>query len=305
MEMQQVRVLAEGLAFPEGPVALPDGSVLVGEMLSGRLSRVSGEGKVSIVATVGGGPNGAAVGPDGAIYVCNNGGVTAENRSVPCIQRVDPETGKTDVLYTEWEEQKLAAPNDLVFDSTGGFWFTDYRGGAIYYARADGSAIHRADARAWEPNGIGLSPEGDTLYWAETRARQIHRRRLASPGEIVASPGCDITAVMRDGAPDRWSLLVGLPGASDLDSLAIESTGAVCVGTLVDSGITVVQPEDGSYELYTLPQHLADRAVTNICFGGEDLQTAYITCSATGRLISCRWPHPGLQLAFQQLASGA
>jgi gluconolactonase len=83
--------------------------------------------------------------------------------------------------------------------------------------------------------------------------------------------------------------------------LAVEGGGAVCVGTLLDSGVTVVWPEDGSYEKYTLPVDLADGAVTNICFGGPDLRTAYITCSVTGRLISCRWPRPGLQLAFQQL----
>jgi gluconolactonase len=73
------------------------------------------------------------------------------------------------------------------------------------------------------------------------------------------------------------------------------------VGTLIDSGITVVSPEDGSHERYTLPEYLSDGAVTNICFGGADLQTAYITCSITGRLISCRWPRPGLRLAFQRL----
>jgi gluconolactonase len=106
---------------------------------------------------------------------------------------------------------------------------------------------------------------------------------------------------MRGLAPDRWTLVVGLPGAQQLDSLAVEEGGAVCVGTLLDSGITVVYPDDGSYEQYTLPEQLFDAAVTNICFGGADMRTAYLTCSITGRLIACRWPRPGLRLRFQDL----
>ena len=300
MELQDVRVLAEGLAFPEGPVAMRDGSVIVCEVRAGRLSRVGSDGRISALATVGGGPNGAAVGPDGAIYVCNNG-FSQDGASRPAIQWVDAETGKTDVLYTDCERQKLVRPNDLVFDSNGGFWFTDRGGDAIHYARADGNFISRADTRTTSPNGVGLSPGGDILYWAETVTRQVHRRRLRRPGEIVPSPGCDIVALVVAGELDRWGLLVGLPGASELDSLAIEASGVVCVATLVDAGITVVRPEDGSYELCTLPKRLHDQAVTNICFGGEDLHTAYITCSMTGRLISCKWPRPGLQLAFQAI----
>ena len=75
MEFQDVRVLTEGLRFPEGPVALADGSILLGEIEAGRLARVAADGSTSVAAEVGGGPNGLARGPDGAIYVCNNGGI--------------------------------------------------------------------------------------------------------------------------------------------------------------------------------------------------------------------------------------
>ena len=301
MELQDVEVLAEGLAFPEGPVAMADGSVVVVEVAGGRLLRVGPDGQIAVLANLGGGTNGAAVGPDGAFYVCNNGGMTRESRTTPAIQRVDGDTGQVDILYTACDGQPLGAPNDLVFDETGHFWFTDYGGGAIYYASPDGNSITRAVARLASPNGIGLAPGGDVLYWAQTDTRQVHRRRLSGPGQLVASGGYDIGTLVLGGTPDPWSLLVGLPGAQELDSLAVDSSGAVCVGTLVESGITVVSPEDGSYQRYTLPERLADGAVTNLCFGGADLQTAYVTCSITGRLISCRWPRPGLRLAFQRL----
>ena len=72
--MADVEVVAEGLLFPEGPIALPDGSVILVEIAGGRLSRVYPDGRTEVVAETGGGPNGAAYGPDGRIYVCNNGG---------------------------------------------------------------------------------------------------------------------------------------------------------------------------------------------------------------------------------------
>jgi gluconolactonase len=74
--MGNVRVLATGLEFPEGPVALPDGSVVLVEIRGQRLTRVYPDGRKEVVAEVPGGPNGAALGPDGEIYVCNNGGFT-------------------------------------------------------------------------------------------------------------------------------------------------------------------------------------------------------------------------------------
>ena len=84
------------------------------------------------------------------------------------IQRVDLDTGKVEDLYTECDGWPLRAPNDLVFDEHGGFYFTDHgytdletRIGhptGIYYAQADGTAIREVVFPAASPNGIGLSP---------------------------------------------------------------------------------------------------------------------------------------------------
>lgn len=306
---QELRDIATGLRFPEGPVAMSDGSVLLVEIARGTLSRVeTTSGSVEVVAECGGGPNGAAVGPDGAIYLCNNGGcfewIDLGGLTVPgpppasypgrgAIQRVDLESGKVEELYTECDGNPLRAPNDIVFDTAGGFWFTDHgvrharssdRTG-IYYALADGSSIREVLFPLDAPNGIGLSPAGDRLYAAETHTGRVWAWDVPEPG--VASGSNPLGAAHGD-------LLCGLAGYQLLDSLAVDGDGWVCVGTLINGGITSISPDGSRVE------HLAtgDPLTTNICFGGADLRTAYLTCSATGRLVATDWPRPGLALAY-------
>jgi gluconolactonase len=79
-----------------------------------------------------------------------------------------------------------------------------------------------------------------------------------------------------------------------LDSLAVDGDGNVVVATLVNGGLTVFAPDGSSAEHLPLP----DPMVTNVCFGSDDLSTAFVTCSATGKLVSMPWPRPGLKLAF-------
>ena len=301
--------VASGLAFPEGPIAMADGSVLVVEILGQRLTRVSADGVTETVAEIPGGPNGAAVGPDGAVYVCNNGGWLnfVEVHGIRIIgppdwsayiggriQRVDLDSGKVTDLYTECEGRPLRSPNDLVMDGHGGFWFTDTgiqdpvsRAAdmtGIYYAQADGSAITEVIFPVDAPNGIGLSPDSSTLYWTESYRGRIRRRTVVGPGELAPTSPFDSATV-----------LYTLPGMRAFDSLAIDSGGYVCAATLVDGGITVVSPDGSTAE--HLPT--GDFATTNICFGGEDLTVAYVALGRSGKLVSTRWPRPGLRLAHQ------
>src|SRR5215212_9313767 len=122
-------VVTTDLEFPEGPVALPDGDVLVVEVRGGRLTRVHPDGTKDVVADVGGGPNGAAIGPDGAAYVVNNGGfawMKPPEFSGGWVDRVDLDTGEVTRLYDTCDGERFVGPNDIVFDAEGGFWFTDF-----------------------------------------------------------------------------------------------------------------------------------------------------------------------------------
>ena len=303
--MSELRVLAEGLRFPEGPIAMPDGSLLLVEIARGTLTRVR-NGHVEVVAEVGGGPNGAAIGPDGWCYVCNNGGfkwIEARGRIFPGdepesyaggrIEKVNLETGAVEILYTHCAGQPLRGPNDLVFDLEGGFWFTDHgktrarerdRTG-VFYARADGSHIEEVVFPLEGPNGIGLSPDESELYVAETTTGRLWAYELAAPGKIRRQ---------RRDRPDGGRLIPGRQGYFLFDSLAVDADGNVCIATIVDGGITVLKPRGGAPEFVPMP----DTVTTNICFGGEGLSTAFITLSSTGKLVSVPWNRPGLPLNF-------
>ena len=302
----EFHLAAEGLAFPEGPVVLADGSIVVVEIRSGLLVRVAPNGAKSVVAELGGGPNGAALGPDGALYVCNNGGLefadVAPGLTVPghapptyvggAIQRVDLATGAVSTLYSACEGRPLRGPNDIVFDRHGGFWFTDLGKsddwsrdqGWLLYATIDGETIRRVRGGMFGPNGVGLSPDGQTLYVAETYTGRLWAMDVEGPGALAPSP--------LPWAPGR--LIVTLPGHQVIDSLAVEAGGKVCVAGGPDGGITVIDP-NGSHEHLSIPGEVI---VTNICFGGPDLRTAWITASSSGRLYRTLWPRPGLDLAF-------
>jgi len=298
--------VCDGLFFPEGPVAMPDGSVIVTEMFGSKLTRVSPEGTKSTVANIVGLPNGLALGPGGYLYLCNNGGAFTpmelgglvypgefdpDKYIGGRIQRVDINTGEVIDLYTHCGDNALRAPNDLVFDEHGGFWFTDHgirhhrtadRTG-IYYAKADGSFIEEVVFPVDSPNGIGLSPDGTRVYWAETHTGRVYQREVTSPGKVAAI-GVEVP-----------TMLCGLPGYQLFDSLAVDGDGNICVATLVNGGITVIAP-DGEVRDFI---EVDDRITTNICFGGEDFGTAYITASSTGRLLAMKWPYKGLKLHWQ------
>jgi gluconolactonase len=305
------RVVTDGLIFPEGPIALADGSVLVVEIKGARLVRVQPDGTKRIVAELGGGPNGAAIGPDGACYVANNGGFhwlsedifgvqgymrphgRAADYTGGSIQRVDLATGEVTTLYTQCDGVAINGPNDIVFDAHGDMWFTDHGKtygrqmdlGVVYHAAADGSSIRQAIFPMITPNGCGLSPDGQTFYASETETGRLWRWPITGRGEVSKRPW---------PSPNGGELLGQASGYQRFDSFALEENGNICVGTLVTGGITVFSPEGEKLEYWEGPEPYC----TNICFGGPDMRTAYITVSGHGLLIAADWPRPGLKLAY-------
>jgi len=306
-----MEIIAEGLGFPEGPIAMPDGTVVLVELARGTLSRVGTDGTVSVIADLGGGPNGAAIGPDGQVYVCNNGGFDDETdpsgqfaSRMPrvyvggSIQRVNLQTGASEELYRDCDGNQLRGPNDIVFDEQGGFWFTDlgktwaryHDHGGVYYASADGLNIQEVIYPLNTPNGIGLSPDGSILYVAETSTGKLYQWNVTGPGQLNSG----------GGSRPRGKLLYALPGGLRFDSLAVDASGYINVAVLEKGatsgnagGICEISPDGEGRIIET-----DDPMTTNICFGGKEHQTAFITCSDSGTLRSFPWPREGMKLPF-------
>ncbi len=302
--MAEVTILATGLGFPEGPAVCADGSVVLTEIRNGRCTRVTPQGKVSVFSECGGGPNGLAIGPDGFFYLCNNGGGRyVEGHSMALgphpdykhgsVQRIDPKTGEAKLLYKEVDGHLLSAPNDLVFDTEGGFYFTDlgkryprYRDHAgVYYARPDGSKVIALAYPMLSANGCGLSPDGKTLYVADTEGARLWAFEVQAPGKLKPKT---------EFAPHSGRVVAGLGGNARFDSLAVMASGNVVVATLMTGYITEISPAGEIVRAVKMP----DCYPTNICFGGPDMCTAYITLSDSGRLGMMQWPEPGLKLNF-------
>src|SRR6516225_4884345 len=250
----KIRELAEGLGFPEGPVALAPSP----------RSEASPVGMAR-----------AALGPDGKCYICNNGGfrwhiegshrrplMQADDYSGGRIERIDLATGAVEILYRTAGEVPLKGPNDLVFDAQGGFYFSDLGKvrsremdrGAVYYAKPDGSFITEVAFPMVTPNGVGLSPDEKTLYVAETESARLWAFDIVEPGVVNKQPW---------PSPHGGRLVAGVGGYQRFDSLALDAEGRICVATLVNRATTVISPDGRHVEHHPMP----DLMTTNICFG--------------------------------------
>lgn len=303
-----MEIIASGLRFPEGPVVMPDGSIILTEIAAGCITRIAPDGIKTKIADTGGGPNGLAIGPDGKLYCCNNGGFEwqdnggyltphgiAHDYSGGTIQRIDIDTGTVETLYKDGDFGcVLRGPNDIIFDEHGGFWFSDHGKQdytkrshdivGIFYAHADGSHLEEVIFPSNNPNGIGLSPDGKTLYAAETYTCRLMKFNITAPGKVASDMG--------PGGP-------GIPvyrpaGYKFFDSLGVEECGNICVATIGECGISVISPDGKLVEFVPTP----DIFTTNIAFGGDDMMDAYICLSGSGQLMKMRWKRAGLKLNF-------
>lgn len=299
-------VVTSGLGFPEGPVITEDGRQYVVDIERGQVVE-AGDGKTTVVATPGGGPNGMALETATTAIVANNGGFLwtqvgdvripidhASHTNEPpgftggWIERVDLVTGDVTVLHRECDGRPLRGPNDLAFDDAGGIWFTDHgkgrrasvdRGG-LYYVPPDGSVVREMAFPLLGPNGVGLSPDGRRVYVSETHTGRLWAWDLAEPG--VIKPASGSLAVRHGGV-----CVAATPYS--FDSLAIEADGRIVIGAIAD-GIVVITPDGSEIDVYPIPGDVT----TNIAFGGADGRHAIITLSRSGRLAETTWPRPGL-----------
>jgi gluconolactonase len=288
-----VEVVAEGLAFPEGPAVDRDGVVHVVEIAAQRVTAIAADGTPRPVAHTGGGPNGAAFLADGSLVVCNNGGrwpdvpstTTAGNPPLGAgvLQRVATD-GTVTTLLEAIDGRPLNAPNDCAVDAEGGIWFTDPQwgsgplereGGAVCYLAPDGRAV-----RAWEgvlfPNGIGITEDGRFLVVCESMTGMLMSFPVKGPGQL--------------GSP-KPNGMVGRRSVPD--GFCFDSRGRMIVAGHQTANLFVLEAADGRpVQVVDLPE----AGPTNACFGGPDHRTLFVTSSDSGRLLAIEWPVPGMRL---------
>ncbi|HEY6592955.1 MAG TPA: SMP-30/gluconolactonase/LRE family protein [Asanoa sp.] len=281
----------DGLGFPEGPCFDEQGRLHVVDVRGGTVSRVSPAGR-DILATTHGGPNGAAFGPDGNLYVVNNGGLlwcddghaygSAEGNEGGWVDRIRPD-GTVERLYTECAGEPLHACNDIAFDSDGNFYFTDPEHGTrahrppgyVCWASLDGREIRRVAEGLLLPNGIGITADGRHLIVVETLPRTLWRFDIDGPGQLS------------NGRP-----LAQLPDGCLPDGFAIDSRGRIITCAVGGGGVFVFRP-DGALERHI---EMTDADTTNCAFGGPQFCTLYFTQGVQGRVATLEWDVPGIPL---------
>ena len=278
IEVARFRNFAEGIVFDaSGYAYVSHGRVI---------SRIAPDGKRSVWAETGA-PGGHKILPDGSHLVCD-----ASRRA---ILRLDAQGKILGAIASGGDGKPLVEPNDLTLDPKGGFYFTDLGKryarnrdhGGLYYALPDGSKIVELVHPMLSPNGVGLSPDEKTVYVADTETSRLFAFDIVEPGVLRKEPF---------PAPYTGRLVCGLPGFQRFDSLAVEASGNIAVATLITGHITVIAPSGNVVRQVKMP----DVYPTNICFGGRDMKTAYITLSGSGQLAAMDWPEPGLRLNFQE-----
>ena len=276
---------------------MPDGSALVVEIRPRRPSPASppAAGRAEVVADLGGGPNGAAIGPDGAVYVVNNGGFlwSEIERDASPVRPEDPQQraprlhrrlgqpgrprrpASTPSCTTSATVSRFLGPNDIVFDTDGGFWFTDFgktrartsdRGG-LYYARADGSSVDVRRPRAQRPQRRRPLPR---------RRPRLRRRELHRPAARVGRrPGPARSHVPQPTVVEATK--------GHFDSLAVEAGGNVVVAAIGARAL-----RRGARRLGPRVRRAARPVHHQRLLRRRRPAHRYVTLSGSGRLVSHR-----------------
>jgi gluconolactonase len=266
-------LVVSGFDSPEGPAFDREGNLYFVNWNSSSIVRLTPDGKASEFFNTGGVPAGLAFHRDGSLYVADEGD------AIHGVLRI--RDGEAEIVVNTFGGEPLNGANDLVFDRDGVLYFSDpWRSsaenpiGGFYRYFPDGT-LERIDHGLAFPNGVAISPDGRSVYLAETYRNRILRYPIATDGTI--------------GAREAFA---PLPGEHGPDGMACDEAGNLYVAHYGGGKVAVFSPSGELAAEIPVP----GANVTNVAFGGPDRRTLVITDVETASLYSTRVEIPGLPL---------
>ena len=259
LDGDSVETVAEGLVFTEGPLWLPDGSLLFQDIKAEKTYKVSPDGGLHVLRDDTRAANGQTFDAEGRIVFCEQNGRR--------VSRMDPDGSNVETVVEAWQGARLNSPNDVVARSDGLVYFTDPPYGVAPADRAlhfqgvfalDGLAVPHLILDDFEkPNGLAFSPDETTLYVCDTARYHVRAFAVETSGALVVGSG-RVFATLDPGQP-------GGP-----DGMKVDRDGRVYVAVAL--GVWVFEPDGTLLGILGLPQR-----PSNLNWGGADGKTLFIT----------------------------
>jgi gluconolactonase len=252
----KIQVVQEGFKNTEGPIALPDGSLIFTENVTNKIFQIDAAGNTSVFLEDTKGANALAFDPMGRLIA------TRREPGFQGIAVIYPK-GREAILADKIDGKPLDRPNDLVLDKKGGIYFTDPGPHSVYYVTPGGRTIQVADGIV-RPNGIQLSPDDRVLYVNDTEGEDLFAFDVQPDGTLRNRR---IFAKYLGVKKTAEGVLSGA------DGMAIDSEGRVYATT--NGGVDVYSPQ--GQLLGTIPVGTpGGRGPQNLAFAGRDKKTLYI-----------------------------
>lgn len=258
----EVETITSGLVFTEGPLWLPDGSLLFQDVKAEKTYRVDPNGNAAILRDQTGAANGQTFDALGGIVFCEQNGRR--------MSRMDRDGSNVRMVVETFEGHRLNSPNDVICDRSGRVYFTDppygvptpeakelpYQG--VFRLSADLREIELLTSEDFEkPNGLAMSPDERTLYVCDTAKYHVRALGLDRSGKLDRS-GDRIFATMDPGQP-------GGP-----DGMKVDQDGRVYIAVAL--GVWVYEPDGTLLGILSLPKR-----PSNLAWSGEDSKTLTMT----------------------------
>jgi gluconolactonase len=267
------KILAEGFDFPEGPSLDKDGNVFLVNVSSNLIHKVTPSGEVTVIKDVGSLNLGSIMDREGNLYIANYG-----SHKILKLDLKNMELSMAAERTTDGET--LRGPNDFAWDRAGRLYFTDSQGSAttpignVCYIDLDGKCKKFTTGFCY-PNGIVFSKDFKSLYIGETNSEVIWRFEVNDDG----------TAGMK-----HFFYYMGEGNLAD--GIKIDTEGHLWIASWSTSELWRISPEGKLVYKIKIP---GKGHPTNICFGGPDMRTAYVTYfDQGGKLFTVRMPVAGM-----------